>query len=37
MGHKTDVRLPAHHVAEDSLSPSVATDDENDFPLFQFI
>ena len=34
VGHKTDIRLPAHHVAEDALPPSVATDDENDFPLF---
>ena len=37
MGHKTDVGLPAHHVAEYTLPPSVATDDENDFPLLQFI
>ena len=35
--HKADIGLPAYHVAEDALPPSVATDDENDFPLFQFI
>lgn len=37
MWHKADVRLPAYHVAEDALSPSVASDDENDFPLLQLI
>ena len=37
MWHKADVRLPAHHVAEDALPSSVASDDENDFPLLQFI
>lgn len=37
MWHEADVRLPAYHVAEDSLSPSVASDDENDFPLLQLI
>lgn len=35
--HKAYVRLPAYHVAEDALPPSVATDDENDFPLLQLI
>ena len=37
MWHKTDICLPANHVAEDALPPSVATDDENDFPLLQLI
>lgn len=37
MWHKADVRLPSHHVAEYALSPSVASDDENDFPLLQLI
>ena len=37
MWHEADVRLPAHHVAEDALPSSVASDDENDFPLLQLI
>ena len=37
MWHEADVCLPTHHIAEDSLSPSIASDDENDFPLLQFI
>ena len=37
MWHEADVGLPTHHVAEDALPHSVATDDENDFPLLQFI
>ena len=37
MWHEADVRLPAYHVAEYALSPSVASDDENDFPLLQLI
>lgn len=37
MGHEADVGLPAHHVAEYALPPSVASYDENDFPLLQLI